>query len=85
MLVRRCRGSDAFLFWTKNLSTSSSLTTKSFSSCIDLLFATASTCLWPVRKHRARNVDFLDGGGILGPSESIKGRTGSRSGTILQP
>jgi hypothetical protein len=34
-----------------------------------------------VRKHRARNVDFLDGGGILGPSESIEGgqRAGSRA------
>jgi len=48
---------------------------------VELLCTTAPTSLWPVRKHRARNVDFLDGGGILGPSESIKGRTAVGMGT----
>ena len=33
---------------------------------------------WPVRKHLAQNVDFWETGGILGPSESIKGRAAVR-------
>jgi hypothetical protein len=38
----------------------------------------APSSLWSVRKHLTQDVDFYETGGILGLSESIKGRAGSR-------
>jgi hypothetical protein len=62
------------------LSTSSSLTAKSSSSCIDLLFATAPTCLWQLGNIVPETLTFWTEGASWDRRSRARGGERARSG-----